>query len=360
MSNEFILVVSWKPMMTKYSTRLTAKQFDKIAPSISLQVVETLVELDWPHCMARVNVTEDSFIIGFKDNYIFWKPGQSLDSTERVACDSNLMSVIYYRGLAILIGFNEDIKIQNTKTGQIVWTAGLRIPPRFSSVYSSYSKKVMRFRDKIYLITDMFNDLVEIDLNVLIPRIEQGTATPHDYIKIGQNVTEMTVNPRNQDIYYLKDDGSFYLRKTRLGTCKHHDVTYTCIAAIDNSIIIGIEGHPGHTTHLACAVELYNHRGRLLDSIIDTADDRGRLPIRDVIVFTHRHVVMAMAVKCVAVVRLYAVFDKRLHGLNSGEGQELCFDQKLILKAMKVKGDGKFIILTQDSLISVKLCMGEK
>ena len=277
MSNEFILVVSWKPTNRNDGDRLTKRQFGqylaqvKVGPTQDWEVCKNLEEMKWIFSLEPHPVDSSHFCVSSFQN-ICWVSRFDLTSAiEQISEWGDILSIKFCKDLELV--FTSTDQIFARRAGQIVWSSSQMPRVKMLTGCVNYSRLVTRAGHFLYFVIEEKSTLCRLYLHSLADSIDDGHGQIVTLTDIGTRVQDFDVDPsRPHRVFYLTDEGEVYINKRWLFLSKFERGHFVCLAVSKRHILLCLT-----LPSMANRFELRYRCGRFCDQKSITIFDRARM-----------------------------------------------------------------------------------
>lgn len=233
---EFYLLKAWT-MKRKY---LTKKQFKQLSKHVVKRVKtirplpvkiegSSLGDFRFIEQMPRKNV---QYLIGYESGIILFDRATCSTVLKKQGEEFSLRAVVFYKD--IFVSFTEEYTLI-FRNFEVIWQS-----KQFIS--HGRNKYAHLCEGQLYFV-EWNNNLLHINLDELLIKIEKGTSKNSDYKIYDRNVKDVAVHNNAQEVTYMKTDGkgvtSLYCAKKRVCIAFTEGATFSCISKYDKYVVLG-------------------------------------------------------------------------------------------------------------------------
>ena len=340
MSNEFVLIATWKPLKPTYDRSMTKLRFSRVKSNFEAKRIELIKAMqditdderpsikgfDWPVVENRLDIgyvnakiadhnglitTEDGSKLKYEK--LTW-PNISSASLHGFACHRDTQVVLKSKDVKVYNGSSEELQLSN-----------IGLKSNLGSHWSPFSAHSAVLRHTLYYLNNQ-TEIIVVNMTKLDNLLSSGKSDKSQ-LKIAMEIYDtavlgFSVDPGNNRIWYAKDDSHVYCNKKT-----KHAVTRQLN---DDVKLIGMLHRDGMTVTATIDVkseqrnhylELYSNCGKLLDShtvaIFEGTNRSNNDDLNQIVITKMGGLSILLITRIHGSFNVYAIFNRKLILLKS-------------------------------------------
>ena len=318
MSNEFILIVTWKPLNQTIGDTTSESKIARLLSSASVSDRELVTKL--PHvtpiiCMDVMPGMKRRYLLGFDKHLAEYEDGDGIVQKIR-PCIYSPRSVKYYDCYVVVLNASESGVVLLDSSGKEVWSLnGYSIMCTMGAHEMNHCQNVEIVNGKLYYVqTD--KSIVKLNLCKVAADLKSTGKSIEKPTTFNKNIFELCWNSQTKKLYSVTFDMKVYASSGLLIDAK------AMAGELGNQVNRDIATH-GKYIVLACSslsyhntVLLYDTRGRHMDKSHTesaTINQDSNDTVKHMSMFTTAGLTFTILSRKVSRLELYLVHRSRLH-----------------------------------------------